>query len=172
VLDRGHGSGVHLGGGLWLTAAHVVADPSKRLDLQFKDGSIRKAEVLWASKERDIALLRADGAGVHSANLKCSVPEIGDDITMAGNPVALDNIIAFGKVAGDRRSMGHWTSVFIISGPVIPGQSGGAVYDKDHNLIGISVGLMLFPVGFSGSATGYGFAVDGQTICTLLARAA
>lgn len=91
---------------------------------------------------------------------------------MAGNPVALEDIIAFGRVAGESRSIGHWKSVFVISGPVIPGQSGGAVYDKDHNLVGISVGLALFPVGFSGSATGYGFAVGGDVLCELLARPA
>lgn len=171
VLDRGHGSAVHIGHGLYISAAHVVLNPSKRLDLKFKGGSTRKAEVLWISKERDIALLKADGDGVAFARLNCGVPAIGDEVTMAGNPVALENIVGFGRVAGDERSIGHWKSVFVISGPVIPGQSGGAVYNKDHELIGISVGLALFPVGIAGSATGYGFAVGGRTLCQLLARA-
>lgn len=171
LLDKGHGSAVHLGGGLYFTAAHVATATSKRLDLQFKDGSVRKAEVLWIAKGLDIALLKADGDGVSSPRMRCEAPKIGEEITMAGNPVALDNIIAFGRVAGDVRSIGDWKSVFVISGPVIPGQSGGAVYDKDHNLVGISVGLALFPVGFSGSATGYGFAVPGSDLCQILARA-
>ena len=172
LLDRGHGSAVHIGGNLWLTAAHVVENPSKRLDLRFKDGSIRKAEVLWLAKDRDIALLKADGDGVSFSRLNCSMPKIGDEITMAGNPVALEDIVAFGRVAGDERSIGHWKSVIVVAGPVIPGQSGGAVYNKDHELIGISVGLALFPVGFSGSATGYGFVVPAPVLCTLLARTA
>lgn len=91
---------------------------------------------------------------------------------MAGNPVALENIVAFGRVAGDERTIGHWKIVIVISGPIIPGQSGGAVYNKDHELVGISVGLALFPIGYTGSATGYGFAVSGREICTLLARPA
>src|SRR5690349_14752440 len=36
LLDRGHGSAVSIGGDLWLTAAHVVLNPSKRLDLRLK----------------------------------------------------------------------------------------------------------------------------------------
>lgn len=171
MLDRGHGSGVHIGSGLFLTAAHVVANPSKRLDLRFKDGSIRPAEILWISKERDIALLKANSDGVSFARVNCGVPQIGDELTMAGNPVSLENIVAFGRVAGEEREMAHWKSVFVISGPIIPGQSGGAVYNKDHELVGISVGLALFPIGFTGSATGYGFAVPGRTLCQLLARA-
>lgn len=171
MLDRGHGSAVHLGSGLYLTAAHVVADPSKRLDLRFKGGSIRKAEVLWISKERDVALLKASGDGVSSVRLNCSVPSIGDEVTLAGNPMALEDIVAFGRIAGDEREVGRWKSVFVVSGPIIPGQSGGAVYNMDHELIGISVGLALFPIGFSGSASGYGFVVPGRVLCELLARA-
>lgn len=172
LLDRGHGSAVSIGSDLWLTAAHVVADPSKRLDLRLKDGSLRKAEVLWLSKDRDIALLKANSDGVSFARLNCSKPKIGDDITMAGNPLALEDIVAFGKVAGDERPMAHWKNVFIVSGPVIPGQSGGAVYNKDHELIGISVGVAMWPLSpFAATATGYGFVVPtGDTICELLAR--
>lgn len=170
VLDRGHGSAVAIGHDLWLTAAHVILNPSKRLDMRLKDGSLRKAEILWISKERDIALLKANSDGVSLARINCGMPKIGDDVTMAGNPVALEDIVGFGRIAGDEREIGHWKSVIVISGPIIPGQSGGAVYNKYHELIGISVGLALFPVGFSGSATGYGFAVPGATLCQLLAR--
>lgn len=170
LLDRGHGSGVFVAPGLVLTAAHVVLNPSKRLDLRFNGGEIRPAEILWVSKERDIALLKAKGDDVSFARLRCDVPKIGEEVTMAGNPVGLEEIIAFGRVAGDSRAIGDWKSVFVISGPVIPGQSGGAVYDKDHNLVGISVGLALFPIGYTGSATGYGFAVGGDVLCQLLAR--
>lgn len=172
LLDQGHGSGVHIGNGLYLTAAHVVLNPSKRLDLRFKDGSIRPAEVLWISKERDVAMLKASGDGVSFSRVSCSKVNIGDDITMAGNPMALEDIIAFGKVAGDERVMAHWKNVFVVSGPVIPGQSGGAVYNKDHELIGISVGVAMWPLTpFAATTTGYGFVVPtGSTICELLAR--
>lgn len=170
VLDKGHGSAVAIGHDLWLTAAHVILNPSKRLDMRLKDGSLRKAEILWISKERDIALLKANSDGVSFARINCGMPKIGDDVTMAGNPVALEDIVGFGRIAGDEREIGHWKSVIVISGPIIPGQSGGAVYNKDHELIGISVGLALFPVGFSGSATGYGFAVPGRTLCQLMAK--
>jgi len=171
MLDGGHGSAVHIGAGLYLTAAHLFERPSKRLDLRFKGGSLRPAEVLWISKERDIALMKADGDGVSFARLNCGMPQIGDEITLAGNPTALEDIVGFGRIAGDERPLAHWKSVLVVSGPVIPGQSGGAVYNKDHELIGISVGVSLWPISpMSATATGYGFIVPGRVICELLAR--
>lgn len=171
LLDRGHGSGWHDGNGYYWTAAHVVSGESKRLDLRFADGSIRKAEIMWISKAYDVALLKADGSGVEAKSLNCTMPKVGDDITLAGNPVALENITAFGRIAGDERSIGPWKSVLVVSAPVIPGQSGGPVYDKDGKVIGMSVGLSLFPIGFgSASATGYGFVVPGRRLCDLTAR--
>lgn len=170
LLDQGHGSAFYAGNNLWLTAAHVVDGPSKRLDLKFADGSTRKATVLWISKTTDVALLQADGEGVAVSPINCGMPQVGDDITLAGNPVGLEFIRAFGRIAGEEREIGPWKSVVVVSAPTIPGQSGGAVYNSQGEVVGITVGLSLMPLGFAASTTGYGFVVPGSTICQLLAR--
>jgi len=172
ALDNGHGSGFHLTGDYWVTAGHVAAeaDKSKKFELVLDDGSVRKAEVLWVNKERDIALLKADGRDVENTTLDCTVPEIGDPITLKGNPMMLDKITTYGFVSGGERPAGDWKSVYIVSANVVPGQSGGAVYNDVNHVVGVTVGVFLLPMSFSSSLTGYGAIVSGKTVCDLLAR--
>lgn len=170
LLDQGHGSGVHLPGNFYLTAAHVVANPSKRLDLKFRDGSIRKARVLWANKQLDVALLYADGTGVESANLSCREVAELEPVTLKGNPTIMEFVTSTGKVAGVTRGLGQWERALIVDATILPGQSGGPAFDAKGDLIGLVVGVATVGGGFSFSMTGYGFIVPGPSICQLLAR--
>lgn len=168
--SNGHGSAVHIGGGWFLTAGHVADLKAKRFDIQLADKSIRKAEILWSNMVYDIGLFRADGDGMERSELKCAVPAIGDEITIVGNPLMMDGITAFGRIAGAESNIGPWKKVLVISGPMMPGQSGGAIYNSAHELVGISVGLATWPQGFIASPTGYGMIVSGRVVCYLLAR--
>ena len=170
LLDQSHGSGFFINDNLVVTAAHVVNGKSKRLDLRMSDGSLRKATVLWTADTSDIALLAADGTDVAPATIACEAPKVGDEITMVGNPLSLEKITAFGRIAGDELKIGHWDSVMVVSGPVIPGQSGGAAYNSKGEVVGVTVGLPMWPAGFVALPTGYGFLVAGPKLCQLLAR--
>ena len=57
MQGTGHGSGVHIGDGFIVTAAHVVGD-AKETEIKLDDGATRKAETLWVNKAYDIALVR------------------------------------------------------------------------------------------------------------------
>ncbi|MNW21895.1 hypothetical protein D3C71_2230660 [compost metagenome] len=50
------------------------------------------------------------------------------------------------------------------------GQSGGGTFADNGDLIGITVGVMAAPIGFSGSLVGFGFVVPSADICGLLGR--
>lgn len=168
-LPNGHGSGVSIGDGYIITAAHVVGT-EKTVTLKTSDGSIRPATVLWASKEYDIALVRTDPDRLGKARLECRVAAEGEPIISMGNPLALEFVSAYGKIAGSPRELAHWKSVYVTDITTIMGQSGGPVFDADGDLIGITVGVMVAPVGFSGSFVGYGFAVPSRSVCDLLGR--
>lgn len=172
----GHGSGVFVGGQYYLTASHVANGKTKRLDLKFHDGSIRKAELLWTSPEFDIALMRASGDGVDAANLSCRDVPSGEPIISKGNPFFIEFVESFGKTAspalrGDKlpKEMKAFRAVQVIDTTVLPGQSGGPVFDSKGNLIGITVAVVNAP-GFGLSPTGYGIMVPSSEICQLLAR--
>lgn len=169
---QGHGSGVHIGDGYILTAAHVV-NAEASVDLLADDGSKQKAEVLWVNKAYDIALLKASKPrklGV--SELSCRTANPGEAIVAKGNPGSIEFVSTWGRVAGTVRTVGPWRAVLVTNIAVIPGQSGGPVYDRRGYVVGITVGVMVAPIGFSGSLVGVGYAVPGSAVCSLMARAA
>lgn len=171
VLKQGHGSGVSIGGGYVLTAAHVVKGVNT-VTLKTKDGKTRQAEVLWANTEYDVALLRTDDKKLEAASLDCRIAPEGASIISYGNPLQVEFAAAYGHIAGSPRKFGPWGSVFVTDITTVMGQSGGPVFDEGGKLIGLTVGVMGAPLGFSMSLVGYGFVVDSRSICGLMARTA
>lgn len=168
-MKNGHGSGVHVGDGYVITAAHVVKE-AKTVTLKTKDGKTRAADVLWVNTDYDIALLRSQDTKMDAADLDCRVASVGDAITSYGNPLHVEFASAYGRIAGEPRSFGPRKSVFVTDITTVMGQSGGPVFDAEGRLIGITVGVMGAPIGFGHSLVGYGFVVDSRSICGLLAR--
>lgn len=168
----GHGSGFHIGDGYIITATHVVKDADK-LQLKTSLGGTAEAEVLWANKAYDIALLRLTGpVNLETAPLSCRVPEVGETIVAKGNPAADEFVTVWGRIAGREREFGPWRSVVVTDIAVVPGQSGGPVLDSSGNVIGVTVGVLTAPIGFGVSLVGVGYAVPGKAVCDLLARGA
>lgn len=169
-VDKGHGSGVHIGQGYVLTAAHVV-DGATMIKLKTADGKFRPADVLWVNKTYDIALLKTDPAGIGAATLACRYAHTGEDIRAIGNPVSLEFVSSYGRIAGEVRQLGPWKSVLVTDITTVPGQSGGPVFDEGGALVGITVGVINVPLGISASLTGFGTIVPSQAVCDLMARA-
>lgn len=165
----GHGSGVHIGDGFIVTAAHVVGD-AKEVQLKAKGGVFHKAEVLWTNKAHDIALLRTSSVGLGTAHLSCGSAKSGDPITAYGNPLGIEFVAAYGKIAGEPRETGPWKSVYVTDITTVMGQSGGGTFADNGDLIGITVGVMAAPIGASGSLVGYGFVVPSTAVCELMGR--
>jgi len=124
VVHNGHGSGVHIGDGFIVTAAHLVGD-AKEVQLKQKGGALRKADVLWVNKANDIALLRTSSAGIGVAKLACRAVNAGDPIVAYGNPLKIEFVAAYGKIAGDPRETEPWKSVYVTDITTVMGQSGG-----------------------------------------------
>ena len=168
----GHGSGVHIGNGYILTAAHVVGI-KKEMDLKLSDGSAAKADVLWVNSDYDIALMRASVPLSKSSHLQCREPYVGEEVSAIGNPMEFEFVSAFGRISGGSRGFGHWKSVVITDMTTVMGASGGPMFDSRGNVVGIvvGVGVMPLPAGFTivPALTGYGVAVPGDEICNLLA---
>lgn len=169
LVGQGHGSGVHIGGGYVLTAAHVTQ--GKEVKLRLTDGSEIAAEVLWENKAHDVALLRTE-AKLRKANLVCRTAEYGEKLRALGNPLGLEFITTEGRVAGAPRELGPWRVVLPVDMTIIMGMSGGGIFDQGGNVVGIAVGVMIGNLGMIPSLTGLGAIVPSSAICDLMGRTA
>lgn len=166
--DSGHGSGVHIGNGFIVTAAHVVEGKSA-MDVTDSLGNKHAGTVLWSNKSYDVALIRIDGYGdIRKSILACSPPSIGTNIVAKGNPLNLQNITTWGRVASDVRERDRWKLSFIADITIAPGMSGGPVFDARGNVVGIAVGVAVVP--FLGAAA-ISYIVPSEAVCALMARA-
>lgn len=170
ITNTGHGSGVHIGNGYILTAAHVV-DGSASIRVRATHNGEEPAELLWLNKAHDVALLRSDHLkGVDSSPLSCKPVGVGQSVKATGNPGPLEFITSWGRVSSDEAKRGNWKSSIIVDLTIAPGSSGGPVFDTHGNVVGLVVGIALMSHGFSSSAIPYSYVVPGQAICSLLAR--
>ena len=168
--DAGHGSGVHVGDGYILTAAHVVAY-AKKLTIEDEFNRIYKPEVMWSNNAYDVALLKIPATNrIQSSELICRDPKIGDPITVTGNPLDLRDITHAGLISGKAQKYGQWKEVILTNVSVMFGMSGGPVFDVHKRVIGIMVGFMDVSLGISPSWTDFSTIVPGSVICRLLGR--
>lgn len=160
----GHGSGVHIGNGLFLTAAHVVKD-----DTAFKvviGESETDAELLWLSAAYDVALLHADVEPRPPAvSLACAALRVGEAVYAVGNPFDLGVVTLRGTVAADTEERAFWREAALLDMTVGAGMSGGPLF----NLAGVLRGLVVG--GYGGPISSISVVVPAETICRLLARA-
>jgi S1-C subfamily serine protease len=169
VAAGGHGSGVHIGNGIVLSAAHVAGEGEK-ITIQTSDGEARDAAVYWSSASFDLALIQTTSDNLPTVNLTCTDPLPGDAVIAEGNPQSLEFVSARGYVVGGARKSDIWESVIPLDMTIVPGMSGGPLIDMRGNLVGITVAVMTTRLGLTPSLTGFGYAVPPSAICALLGR--
>lgn len=168
-LPNGHGSGIHVGGGYIVTAAHV-AGKETTVKLRSEGGKAVEGTVLWVNTAYDIALIKTDEDAFGSAPLSCSSAKRGDTITAMGNPLGIEFVSSTGRIAGKAREVGPWKSVFVTDMTIVMGMSGGPVFNDAGEVIGITVGVMAANMGFSSSLLGFGYVVPSSAVCHLMGR--
>ena len=165
------GSGVYIGNGMVVTAAHVVAHVGAGAEVKLKtdDGREISGEVAWLAPKYDVALVRVKTIeNVASADLACRYPIVGEPVVVDGNPVMLKFMRTWGRVSSAKiETVGDWKEAFVVDATIAPGVSGGPVFDHTHRVLGIIVGE---PQLRGMGVFDYAIAVPSSTICTLLGR--
>lgn len=166
--QQGLGSGVYVGDGIVVTAAHVVGD-AKRVTCRADDGKSQYCDVLWVDQDYDIAVVIPHVPDYfRAARLDCRTPKVGETVTAWGNPMGVEFITMHGYVSGDQRAAEpNWKSVIVTDMTTIGGMSGGGTFDADGEVIAITVGVMSMGKAADG---GLGFAVPAADVCKLLGR--
>jgi S1-C subfamily serine protease len=159
----GHGSGVYIGNGTVITAAHVIKGAGEGgVALSTPSGGKIPGHVEWSSEADDVAVITFyEGVrlkGLAPAKLACSEPDVavGDELEVIGNPLSLLNVHTWGRVAApvQDRMLGikGVQRNFIADLTVAPGNSGGPAFTTRHTIAGIVVALMSFPMNMANIA--------------------
>jgi len=167
--ESGHGSGIHIGRGIILTAAHVVPQDNN-VSVMTTTGQEMRARVVFIDRKYDVAALRVESAsGLMSSRISCRTPDIGEHIVTTGNPANLKFVTIWGRVSGPLQSLKMIREVIVTDMTTIPGMSGGGVLDRWGRVVGTVSAVMTAPM--FGVPLAIGYVVPASTSCTLLKKA-
>lgn len=172
-LEKGHGTGFHIGNGYVISAAHVVAPNGAALPMRAIDSDkrVRNLSMLWATKVYDIALLKIDNwQSMRAIDLDCDTAPVGRSISAHGYPESYGRQTMNGFVSSIPQTVTVWKTVIGMDLTILPGMSGGPVLAEDNRAIGVTVSSHSIPSMISVTPTGLSFAVPISTVCQLLGR--
>lgn len=147
-----HGSGVVIGNeGRILTNNHVV-DGLEDIYVVTYDGNVYKAELLYADKDIDLALLKINRTDLKPIKLAIeSEIKVGDDVVAVGTPLFFGyrNSASKGIVSGLDRPVDSMYTYLQTDAAINPGNSGGPLINMDCELVGINTLGYMFYQGMS-----------------------
>ena len=153
--------------GLIVTNFHVVYRANK-ITITLQSGNSYEAEIVGASSEKDIALLRINAPGEKLKAIvlgDSSSLSVGRKVLAIGNPFALDTTLTVGVVSAlgrEIKSMSNRTikNVIQTDAAINPGNSGGPLLDSMGRLVGVNTAIF----SPSGASAGIGFAIPVNTV--------
>lgn len=141
------GTGFALKNGYIATNYHVVEN-SKLIWVRGVNGDFSKkysAEIIASDKVNDLAIIRISdsnfkGFGTIPYSVSTTMADVGEDIFVLGYPLTStmgDEIKLTTGVVSSRTGFQGDVSLYQISAPIQPGNSGGPLFDSQGNVIGV-----------------------------------
>ena len=168
---KGNGSGFFVGKNIIATNNHVVEDANEIQILIQTALDVKRysAKVLCVDKINDLALLMVDDREFqHLSTLPYNIYQrtldVGSDIFTMGYPMAQvmgSEIKVTDGIISSKTGYEGQISAYQISAPIQPGNSGGPMFDKEGNLVGIT------SAGIPG-ANNVGYAIKSSYLCQLM----
>jgi len=177
--QRGEGLGsgvVYRDDGYIITNAHVVRGASD-VEVAFADGSTEPVEVVGSDPNSEIAVLRVDRNDLPAATFKTDEqPIVGQLAVAIGSPAGFEATVTAGIVSAvgrefprelvgnDEEAASALVDLIQTDAAISPGNSGGALVDRDGNIVGINVAYL--PPAETG-AVNLGFAIPADTAISI-----
>ena len=163
----GSGSGVIITEDGYIVTNNHVIDGATTIEVTLNNNQTYKATLVGTDPATDVALLKIDANGLPTIPFGDSDKlRLGEWVIAIGSPYDLRSTITAGIVSAKGRSMPNYTGEFKIESfiqtdaAVNPGNSGGALVDKNGNLVGINTAI----ISQTGSYSGYSFAVPANIV--------
>ncbi len=147
-VSSGLGTGVIIDSknGYIITNNHIIKD-SRNISVTLSDGRSFKALVLGKDSNVDIALLKISNFGkITQVNIGNSdLINIGDKVYVVGYPFGIGPSVTSGIISGTDRvgfNINQYEDYIQVDATFNRGNSGGALLDKNGNLIGINTSVV------------------------------
>jgi serine protease Do len=172
---EGIGSGViYRSDGYIITNNHVV-EGARTVEVAFADGTTEQGEVVGTDPITDLAVIKVNRDGLPAASFSDDKQLAVGQLTVAiGSPSGFQSTVTSGVLSGMGREFppeltgGQQESSLVdllqTDAPISPGNSGGALADRDGQVIGINVAYL--PPNETG-AEGIGFAIPSYTVVSV-----
>ncbi|HEY8376359.1 MAG TPA: trypsin-like peptidase domain-containing protein [Nannocystis sp.] len=166
LLGSSAGTGFIVDGSGLIATNHHVIDGGNKLTVKRFDGSeTDKVEIVDQDPERDLALLKIeaeDTLPVVTLGDSDGVT-VGEAVIVIGNPLGLEHTLTDGLVSS--RRLLRDKRFIQMSAPVSPGNSGGPVFNRRGEVIGVTVAKLA--MGFGENLN---LAIPVNDLKTLIAR--
>jgi S1-C subfamily serine protease len=167
--EEGVGSGViYRSDGYIITNNHVV-EGSRDVEVAFADGSTEQGRVVGTDPTTDIAVVKVNRTNLPAASLASADPIVGQMAVAVGSPSGFESTVTSGIVSGTGREVpaqltggrqeNSLVDLIQTDAAISPGNSGGALANRDGQVIGINVAYL--PPQQTG-AENIGFAIPSQ----------
>jgi serine protease DegQ len=171
VGGAGEGSGVIWDDkGVIVTNNHVV-EGAREVEVVLASGTRLDARVEEADALSDLAVLRVERDGLPAAHFADDLPRVGELALAIGNPSGFEQSVTAGIVSALHRAIpsGGQTPALVdliqTDAPISPGNSGGALFNGNGEVIGINVAYI--PPQPTG-AVSIGFAIPAPTAVSVV----
>ena len=163
----GSGSGVIIRDDGYIVTNNHVIEGADKIQVTLNTNQTYDAVLVGADPATDVALLKIEAGGLPFIPFGDSDKlRLGEWVIAIGSPYNLRSTITAGIVSAKGRSMPNTSGEFRIESfiqtdaAVNPGNSGGALVDKNGNLVGINTAI----ISQTGSYAGYSFAVPSNMV--------
>src|SRR5437660_7478431 len=172
LVQNSLGSGVIVTNeGHIITNSHVVTDREgnqvDQIEVQLSDGQTKKARLVGADSEVDLAVLKIDDPGVKPLKLADSdTVQPGDFVLAIGNPFGFEETVTDGIISSKGRPnrTDFFGDLLQTNAAINPGNSGGPLINLRGEVIGINTAI----ASTTGGSQGIGFAIPSNTVRTAL----
>src|SRR5881296_2310520 len=172
LVQNSLGSGVIVTNeGHIITNNHVITDrqgnPVDQIEVQLSDGRTKKARLVGADEQVDLAVLKIDDPGVKPLKLADSdMVQPGDSVLAIGNPLGFEETVTDGIISSKGRPnrSDFFGDLLQTNAAINPGNSGGPLINLRGEVIGINTAI----ASTTGGSQGIGFAIPSNTVRTAL----
>jgi len=172
LVQNSLGSGVIVTNeGHIITNSHVVTDNEgnqvDQIEVQLSDGQTKKARLVGADSEVDLAVLKIDDPNVKPLKLADSdMVQPGDFVLAIGNPFGFEETVTDGIISSKGRPnrTDFFGDLIQTNAAINPGNSGGPLINLRGEVIGINTAI----ASTTGGSQGIGFAIPSNTVRTAL----